>query len=341
MATETQNTSLREIYKRKKEEFLHKIQSTPKSISNASLDDYIISHTLGTGTFASVVLAKPKNEIDKNYAIKIMRKHRLIECNQAENVINEKKLLFALDYPFLVKIEKCFKDNSNIYIVIEYVKGGEMFTHLRKKSRYSEEIARFYACQIVLAFEYLHYLKIIYRNLVPENILFGSDGYIKLADFGLAKMVDQTYTKSLCGTPEYLAPEIIAGKGYNREVDWWALGVLIYEMITGVPPFAHQDNIKTYEEIIKNNPKIPSSFSDSLSKTVTGFLQTHVSKRLGSKYDAFEVKTSEWFKGIDWKGVYEKRVSPPFLPEDEFDRSDYIRPNIDNVEKFRDEFESF
>jgi protein kinase A len=133
MSTETENTSLREIYKRKKGEFYHKIQSTPKSIPNASLDDYIISHTLGTGTFASVVLAKPKNEIDKNYAIKIMRKHRLIECNQVENVINEKKLLFALDYPFLVKIEKCFKDNSNVYIVLEYVEGGEMFTHLRKK----------------------------------------------------------------------------------------------------------------------------------------------------------------------------------------------------------------
>ena len=343
MATETQQTtSLREIYKRKKEEFLHKIKSTPKSISNASLDDYVISHTLGTGTFASVVLAKLKNDVDKSYAIKVLRKQRILECNQAENIINEKNLLFSLDYPFLIKIEKCFKDNSNLYMVLEYVSGGEMFTHLRKKGRYSEDIARFYACQIVLAFEYLHYLRIIYRNLIPENILFSSDGYIKLADFGLAKIVDHAaYTKSLCGTPEYIAPEIIAGKGYNREVDWWALGVLIYEMIVGVPPFTNEDNIKTYSQIIQNNLEIPSSFSQNLSNVVTSFLQTHVSKRLGSKYDAFEVKTSEWFKGIDWKAIYEKRVQPPFLPNEEFDKSDFRRPNVEEIEQFRDEFENF
>ena len=132
------------------------------SILNASLDDYQILHTLGTGTFASVVLAKMKNaETDKYCAIKILRKRRIIECNQADNIINERSLLFALDYPFLIKFERCFKDNSNLYIVLEYANGGEMFTHLRKTGRYSEDVACFYASQIVLTFEYLHYLNII------------------------------------------------------------------------------------------------------------------------------------------------------------------------------------
>jgi protein kinase A len=339
----TITTKLREIYKRKKDEFERKIQSVP-SVSISTLDDYIISHTLGTGTFASVVLAKLKNQADTKqqyYAIKILRKRRVLECNQKDNILNEKKLLFAFDYPFLIKLENSFKDNSNLYMVLEYASGGEMFTHLRKKGRYSEAEARFYASQIVLAFEYLHFLKIIYRNLIPENVLFSQDGYIKLGDFGLAKIVEQGYTCTLCGTPEYLAPEIIAGRGYCKEVDWWACGVLVYEMVAGYPPFTNDDNIKTYSQIIQNNLEIPQSFSKNLGSLVSSFLQTHVSMRLGTKCDGYEVKLHEWFKGTDWRAIYEKRVTPPLRPNEEFDKSEYIRPDIGDNDQYGDEFANF
>ena len=196
---------------------------------NCKLDDFELDRTIGTGSFGRVMIVYVKRNRTQRYAMKMLKKENIVKMKQVEHTLNEKKILCSVDFPFIVKLFFSFKDTSNLYMVLEYVSGGEMFTHLRKIGKYSEENACFYASQIVLTFEYLHYLNCVYRDLKPENVLYDSNGYVKITDFGFAKIIkDRTWT--LCGTPEYLAPEIILSRGYNKAVDWWALGVLIYEM---------------------------------------------------------------------------------------------------------------
>ena len=195
----------------------------------AKLDDFELDRTIGTGSFGRVMVVYLKRDKSQRYAMKMLKKENIVKMKQVEHTLNERKILSSIDFPFIVKLSYAFKDTSNLYMVLEYVSGGEMFTHLRKTGRYSEENACFYASQIVLTFEYLHYLQIVYRDLKPENVLYDANGYVKITDFGFAKIIkDRTWT--LCGTPEYLAPEIILSRGYNKAVDWWALGVIIYEM---------------------------------------------------------------------------------------------------------------
>lgn len=204
----------------------------PKSVR---LDDFDLDRTIGTGSFGRVMIAYIRKDHTQRFAMKMLKKENIVKMKQVEHTLNEKKILSAIDFPFIVRLVYSFKDTSNLYMVLEYVTGGEMFTHLRKTGRYSEEHACFYASQIVLTFEYLHYLNIVYRDLKPENVLYDSSGYVKITDFGFAKIIkDRTWT--LCGTPEYLAPEIILSRGYNKAVDWWALGVLIYEMAGKLHP---------------------------------------------------------------------------------------------------------
>ncbi|XP_067936048.1 cAMP-dependent protein kinase catalytic subunit alpha-like [Watersipora subatra] len=328
-----------------KAEFEKKWDSPDKN--TASLNEFDRIKTLGTGSFGRVMLVKHKSN-GEHYAMKILDKQKVVRLKQVEHTLNEKRILQAIKFPFLVALTYHFKDNSNLYMVLEFIAGGEMFSHLRRIGRFSEPHSRFYGSQIVLAFEYLHYLDIVYRDLKPENILIDTTGYLKVTDFGFAKKI-KGRTWTLCGTPEYLAPEIILSKGYNKAVDWWALGVLIYEMAAGYPPFFADQPIQIYEKIVSGKVRFPGHFSSDLKDLLRNLLQVDLTKRFGNlKNGVNDIKGHRWFSSTDWIAIYQKKVEAPFIPKcggpaDTTNFDDYVEEalRISSSEKCQKEFIDF
>uniref|UniRef100_A0A8C0DHE3 Protein kinase X-linked n=1 Tax=Balaenoptera musculus TaxID=9771 RepID=A0A8C0DHE3_BALMU len=217
--------------------------------------DFDTLATVGTGTFGRVQLVREKKST-RCFALKVMRIPDVIRLKQEQHVHNEKSVLKEVSHAFLVKLFWTGHDDRFLYMLMEFVPGGELFSYLRNQGRFSSSTGLFYSAEIVCAIEYLHSKEIVYRDLKPENILLDRDGHIKLTDFGFAKkLVDKTWT--LCGTPEYLAPEVIQSKGHGRAVDWWALGILIFEMLSGFPPFFDDNAFGIYQKILAGKIDFP------------------------------------------------------------------------------------
>lgn len=277
------------------------------------LSDFELHKTLGTGTFGRVRMIKHVRT-GEYYALKISKKAAIIRLKQVEHVRNEISLLAKIDHPAVVNMMGHFQDESKLYLVMEYVEGGELFSHLRAAQRFPDHQGKLYTGEIVLAFIHLHSMNIIYRDLKPENLLLTRGGRIKITDFGFAKVVeDRTWT--LCGTPEYLAPEIIQSHGHGKSVDWWALGVLIHEMLAGYPPFYDENPIQIYQKILGGRVEPPASVSPKAKELIKKLLVIDRTRRLGCIRGGGEaVKEHKWFEGMDWEALYAGRIEPPFIP---------------------------
>lgn len=304
-------TSWSEFLTEGKEEFSKLYEL--KSSQEYKKDDFQMLRTLGMGAFGRVFLAR-MIKTDKYYAVKVLEKSRVVKSKQVKHALNEKRILQALNHPFSVHLEYSYQDNSYLYMALPFVSGGEMFSHLRKMKKFEEVLSQFYTAQVLLAFEYLHYCSMIFRDLKPENLLVDERGYVKLTDFGFCKIVkDRTYT--MCGTPEYLAPEIILSKGYGKAVDWWSFGVLLFELNAGYPPFHAKDPMKIYEKAVSVRYSIPKFFSDELEDIIRNLLQSDISKRYGNlKSGISDIKDHKWYKSINWIALFNQKLEAPYKP---------------------------
>jgi serine/threonine protein kinase len=293
----------------KQEALAEKLQSVNLS-NNILLSDFERVRTLGTGTFGRVYLVKHKLT-HKYFALKVLRKMEVVRLKQVDHIKNEKRILLDTGHPFIVTLYATFQDDTNLYMLMEYVIGGELFCYLRRAGRFNNDTARFFAAQVTLVLEHLHSKNILYRDLKPENLLLDRTGYLKICDFGFAKYVeDRTWT--LCGTPEYLAPEIIQSKGHGKAVDWWALGVLLFEMLAGYPPFFDDNPFGVYEKILANRVHFPSHFDKDAKDLVKRLLASDRTRRLGNlKGGAEDVKKHKYFKCINWDELLQKKIPPP------------------------------
>ncbi|KAL7715750.1 non-specific serine/threonine protein kinase [Entamoeba marina] len=228
------------------------------------MDDFEVISLLGRGAFGKVMLVRFKKD-KVIYAMKTVEKAQVIDSNEVEHILSEKNVLAKINNPFLVNMHFSFQTPTHLVFILDFCPGGELFAYLQKhKNGLSEADVKFYCAQIILALEHLHSVGVVYRDIKPENILFEKDGYLKMTDFGLAKTVKDGTTSTFCGTPEYLAPEVVQGMDYDENVDWWGLGILIYEMLFTRSPFLAETLEDLYENILQADPQYPSKKDVSL-----------------------------------------------------------------------------
>ena len=276
------------------------------------LGDLSLHHLIGKGQFGSVFLCTDKNKVE--YALKTVSKGTIAHYDIAENLILERKILLQLDHPMIVKLVKTFKEPTRVCFLMEYVKGLDLFDVLRSMNVLKEPESMFYSACLVLILEHIHSFKIIYRDLKPENVMVNYDGYPKLVDFGISRIVDgRTYT--VVGTPHYMAPEVINGKGYNMQVDYWSLGVMIFEFIYCSVPFASKDNdpYVIYEKILERNLIFPERGNLPVAN---GLIQKLLSMNPSMRGGIESIKEHKWFKGMPWENLLSKVFKPPFIPKE-------------------------
>ncbi|KAG9126831.1 hypothetical protein FRC07_001783 [Ceratobasidium sp. 392] len=287
--------------------------------------DFEFMKLIGRGTFGRVFQVR-KKDTRRIYAMKVLSKKEIIAKKEVAHTIGERKILQrSLDSPFLVGLKFSFQTDTELYLVTDFKSGGELFWHLQKETRFTEERARFYIAELVLALEHLHKYDIVYRDLKPENILLDATGHVALCDFGLSKpdLPTGQLTNTFCGTTEYLAPEVLLDDhGYSKLVDFWSLGVLLFEMCCGWSPFYAEDTQQMYKNICFGKIRFPRGvIGEDGKQFVKGLLNRNPKHRLGAHRDAAELKEHPFFKSIDWVALAQKQVPPPFKPSVESDES--------------------
>lgn len=300
------------------------IENPPDNKQSINKNDIEVLKMVGDGQFGLVFLVRMNN---KHFALKVCVKSYIISRRFELYLINEKKIQTCLeDFPFLIKLHQSFKDENLVYFLMDYVNGKDLATIFYDGNQtFSCNIVKFYIAQLILTIEYLHSKKIIHRDIKLNNILVDQHGYIKLIDFGIAKqlMNGQNKTFTIVGTPHYMAPEIILGKGYDYSVDFWAIGVCLFEMLFGILPFGNntEDPLEVYGNIISSKlPAIGKKQMMNLSNGTVNFINKMLCKDVTKRYsmkDFKEIKEHQWFQSLDWNALFEKKITPPHPQKEE------------------------
>ena len=266
--------------------------------------DFVIHSTIGKGSFGEIHCVSLRGR-SQRYAMKSYQKSTMLSNNLIRFLFVEKKIMTNFQHPFIVKLYYSFQNSERLFLVMEYCEKRDLSKCVQRVNEYQLKIL---ACEAILAIKALHEIGVIHRDLKPENILIGSDGHIRLADFGLAKekLKPSELSTTFCGSIAYLPPEIVAKTGHNKSVDWYLLGEILYEMVVGTPPFYDGSKERLYDNILHKEVEFPSYMSDSLRELIAGLLERNIYKRLGSRLGARELMDHPYFVGIDWKKVYSK-----------------------------------
>uniref|UniRef100_A0AAY4AJN0 Serine/threonine-protein kinase Sgk1 n=1 Tax=Denticeps clupeoides TaxID=299321 RepID=A0AAY4AJN0_9TELE len=299
----------------------------PSGNPHAKPTDFDFLKVIGKGSFGKVLLAKRKQD-GKYYAIKVLQKRVILNRREQKHIMAERNVLLKnVKHPFLVGLHYSFQTKDKLYFVLDFVNGGELFFHLQKERIFPETRAKFYIAEMASALGYLHSLNIVYRDLKPENILLDYQGHIVLTDFGLCKegISQADTTTTFCGTPEYLAPEVLRKQPYDNTVDWWCLGSVLYEMIYGLPPFYSRDTHEMYDNILHKDLLMRPGASTVAWSILQDLLEKDHTRRLGYRDDFNEVKSHAFFASINWDDLVQKKIPPPFNPsvESPYDISNF------------------